>query len=158
MNSLCSLGASSPGASGPRGLRASGDTKPTGQQASAAPGVNSRVTSMDSEGKGLHEACSASPGSRWLRGWETQLWSEQLQAPPRTSQACELPLASPLRTVCKRERDIQEECHVLKEALPRLDRKFAQPIECLIPVLLLLVSRKKCSRGRGCEAGGRGEG
>ena len=48
VNSLCSLGVSSTGASG--------DTKPTDQQASAAPGVNSRVTSVDSKGKGLHEA------------------------------------------------------------------------------------------------------
>ena len=37
-------------------------------------------------------------------------------------------------------------------------QKICPASRCLIPVLLLLVSRKKCSRGRGCEAGGRGEG
>ena len=126
MTSLCSLGASSTGASGPQEI-----LKPTGAGCCCCRS-QLQVTSVASGGKGLHEACSASPGSRRLRGRETQLWSEQLQAPPRTSQACELPFASPLRTVCKRELDIQEECNVLKEALPRLDRKSARPVAAFL--------------------------
>ena len=34
--------------------------------------------------------------------------------------------------MCKRELDIQEECHVLKEALPRLDRQLARPVSVFL--------------------------
>ena len=63
--------------------------------------------------------------------------------------------------MCKRECDIQEECHVLKEALPRLDRQFAQAVAAFF-LSCCSLSQEKNAVGEGAvkqvESSAEGEG